>query len=287
MKEINKSFMIKTMNISSYINKLDSFKNKKVVLIGGTSGIGLELLKHLVNLDAKVILLAVEKEIGTSLKDEYQLEDYIYYDQSSFEAIDRTINELIDKHPDFTTIVLNAGVLGSKKILDNGYLATIGINYIGARYFIDNISPLIKHNVRFVIAGSFVGAFHLNKKIDLKDHNLSTFTQYNVSKIYLEAYFYKLYKDNKYPNIEYVLTEPGLTNSGIIRSFNKVVRFLGKYFLKWFFHSPRKASLCLLTGISDKAHNGDFITPRGLFTLSGYPKIKSFPKKRRRSFLFE
>ena len=275
------------MTIKKYIDSLGSFENKKIVLIGGTSGIGLELLKHLVNLKAQIILLAIEEDIAKDLKVQYHLLDTFYYDQSSYQSINKAINELLEKHKDFDTIVMNAGVLGLNKVVDNGYPGTIGINYIGARYFIDTISPRLTQKVRFVIAGSFVGGFHLNKSIDLKNPKLKTFTQYNVSKIYLEAYFYKLFKDNKYPNLEYVCAEPGLTNGGIIRNFNKVIRFLGKYFLKWFFHSTNKASLGLLTGISSKAKNGDFVVPRGLFTLSGYPKIKSLPRKRRRDYLFK
>ena len=275
------------MNIKKYISTLGSFENKKVVLLGGTSGIGLELLKHLTTLNVPVILLGIEKDLLPKLKEEYHLVDTIYYDQSNNESIEKAIDELTSKYNGFTTIVMNAGVLGVNKVVDNGYPGTIGINYIGNRYFIDTISLKLKHPVRFVIAGSFVAAFHLNKKLDIKNPKLKTFTQYNVSKIYLEAYFYHLHKDNKYPNLEYVLTEPGLTNGGIIRHFNPVVRFLGKYFLKWFFHSTSKASLSLLTGISDKAKNGDFIYPRGAFTLSGYPKIKELPKRRRKKFLFK
>ena len=275
------------MNIKKYISTLGSFENKKVILLGGTSGIGLELLKHLTSLKVPVILLGIEKELLPKLKEEYHLVDTIYYDQSNNESIDNAIDELTSKYDDFTTIVMNAGVLGVNKVVDNGYPGTIGINYIGNRYFIDTISKKLKHNIRFVIAGSFVAGFHLNKKIDIKNPKLKTFTQYNVSKIYLEAYFYNLYNKNKYSNLEYVLTEPGLTNGGIIRHFNIVVRFLGKHFLKWFFHSTSKASLNLLTGISDKAKNGDFIAPRGLFTLSGYPKIKKLPKRRRKEYLFK
>ena len=275
------------MTIEKYIKSLGSFENKKVILLGGTSGIGLELLKHLRKLNVPVILLGIEKDLLQSFKQEYNLVDTIYYDQSSYSSIDNAIKELLSKHNDFTTIVLNAGVLGVNKVVDNGYPGTIGINYIGTRYFIDQISPKLKQNVRFVIAGSFVAAFRLKKNLDINSPRLKTFTQYNVSKIYLEAYFYKLYSENKYPNLEYICVEPGLTNSGVIRHFNKVVRFLGKYFLKWFFHSTSKASLGLLTGISSRCRNGHFVTPRGLFNLSGYPKVKTLPKRRRREYLFK
>ncbi len=275
------------MNIGKYIENLGSFENKKIVLLGGTTGIGLCLLKHLINIHAQVILLAIEDDIASKLKEEYHLLDVIHYDQSSYESIDKAINELLSKHKDFDTIVMNVGVLNQTRILDNGYPATIGINYVGARYFIDTISPRLSQNVRFVIAGSFAAMFSYNKKLDLKSPKRKALKQYNASKAYMEAYFYKLSTERPYPNIEYVLTEPGLTNTAIISGFNKVVRFLGKYFLKWFFHSPSKASLCLLTGISSKAKNGDFITPRGLFHLSGYPKIRKLPSSRRKPYLFK
>ena len=275
------------MTIKKYLSKIGSLENRKIILIGGTSGIGLELLKHLVNLKAKIVLLAIERDISAELKDKFNLEDVIYYDQSNTSQIDEAIEELLRKHHDFDTIVLNAGVLGMTKVLDNGYPMTIAINYIGNRYFIDTISPKLTQRVKFVIAGSFAAGLHFKKHHNLKDTNMKKYDQYNISKGYLEAYFYKLHVEHKYPNIDYVCTEPGLTNSGIIRSLNKVVRFLGKWFLKIFFHSPRKASLCLLTGISDLSKDGDFITPRGLFALSGFPKIKSLPRKRRRQYLFE
>ena len=274
------------MKISKYVDSLGSFENKKVVLIGATSGIGLELLKHLVSLKAQIILLALEPDLSQKLKEEYNLLDVIHYDQSSNSSIELAIDELLDKHKDFDTIVLNAGVLALRKIMDNGYSGTISINYIGARYFIDTISPKLSQNVRFVIAGSFAAGLRVKKNVDLKSPKLSNFDHYNISKAYLEAYFYKLAKERPYENLEYVCVEPGLVNTSIIRNYNKAIRFLGYYFLKWFFHSPRKASLGLLTGISSKVKNGDFITPRGLFHLSGYPKIRTLPKKRRREYLF-
>lgn len=274
------------MTIEKYIDTLGTFSNRKIVLVGATTGVGLELLKHLVNLKAKIVLLAIEKELSQKLKEEYGLEDVIYYDQSNQAQIDNAINELLNKHQDFDTIVLNAGVLGPTKTLENGYPATIAINYIGNRYFIDTITPRLSWKVKFVITGSFVAGFSLKKKHDLKNPHMKKYEQYNISKIYLEGYFYKLASEHKYPNIDYVCVEPGLTNSGIIRNLNKVTRFLGKWFLKFFFHSTKKASLCLLTGVSINSSNGDFITPRGLFALGGYPKIKNLPRKRRRLYLF-
>ena len=46
------------MKISQYLEKLEDMTNKKVIVTGGTSGIGLSLVKHLLNKHAKVVVMA-------------------------------------------------------------------------------------------------------------------------------------------------------------------------------------------------------------------------------------
>ena len=181
--------------------------------------------------------------------------------------------------------MLDAGVLTSKGRTADDYPLTIGVNYFGVRRFIEYLSSKTDKHIKYVIQGSIVAFANVNKKDDLRKQ-YGVFKQYNLSKGYVEAYFYRLVSKNIYPNNEYVLTEPGISNTNITRNFNKFVRVGGKYFLKIFFHSPRKASLPLLLGVSNKSKNGDHITPRGLFTMSGYPKIKKFPNRRKREYLF-
>ena len=137
-----------------------------------------------------------------------------------------------------------------------------------------------KNKHRIIIQGSISAIDKINKKTDIYSHDLSFFKQYNVSKVLVESQFYSWVINNTYPHIEFVLTEPGLTSTGIITSFNPVIRFLGKWFLRFFFHSTKKASLTLFKGTCLDVKNGDFIVPRGLFTLSGYPKKKKFPLRR-------
>lgn len=274
------------MTVNQYLSQIESLKGRKVALTGGTSGVGLALFKHLINKGAFVILLSRNIDLAEELKSTFPNVDVIEYDQSNTAKIDKAINELLIKHPDVDTIVLNAGSLADKRIIENGYNGTMMVNYIGARHFIDSISPRLTNHVRFVVQGSIVAGSKVKKSVDLTKKR-GTFSTYNLSKAYLESYIYKLYVDNRYPNLEYVITEPGICSTNIIRNFNVITRFLGKYFLKFFFHSPKKASLSLLLGISSKSSNGDYIVPRGLFTLSGFPKIKSLPQNRRRPYLFE
>ena len=277
------------MTIKKYVDSINDFKGKRIAITGATSGIGKKLFYHLINKGASIVLLSRNIDKANSLKNEFPNSDIniIEYDQASYKKIEKACDELISNFPDLYAIALDAGNLGNKTPTEDNYPGTIGVNYFGVRHFIDYISPKLNGKVRFVIQGSIVAGLKPKKNASLLDTRLKTFTQYNLSKIYLEAYFYKIFSENKYQNIEYVLTEPGISSTNIICNFNGFIRFTGKYFLKIFFHSPKKASLTMLTGLSEKAKNGDYIVPRGLFTMSGYPKIKVFPEKRKRPELFE
>ena len=277
------------MTINKYLEKIEDLSNHKIALTGGTSGVGLQLFFHLVKKNAYIVLLVRNVRKGQAIIDSlgYKNIDLIEYDQASFKSIENGVDALLKKHPDVDTIVLNAGELSKKGITEEGYSLTIGVNYFGVRHFIEYISPKLTNKVRFVVQGSIVAGSRVSKKDDLTRLDYGVFKQYNLSKGYLESYIHKLVVDNKYPNLDYVLTEPGITSTNITRHFNAFIRKGGRIFLTTFFSSPRVASLTLLTGISNLASNGDFITPRGLFTMLGYPKIKKFPHKRERSYLFE
>ena len=276
------------MTIKKYLETIQSFEGKRIAVTGSTSGIGKQLTIDLLNKSASLVLLVRNVEKAKEFKDKYPNNeiDIIEYDQSSYKKIEQACDELVSKFSDLYAIVLNAGNLGVKTPTEDGYPGTIGVNYFGVRHFIDYISPKLKNKIRFVIQGSIVGGIKPKKNADLCDIRLKSFTQYNLSKIYLEAYFYKLVTENTYPNIDYVLTEPGISSTGIIRNFNAFIRVAGKYFLKIVFHSPKKACLPLLLGLTEDVPGGTYIVPRGLFTMSGFPKIKEFPAKRRREYLF-
>lgn len=277
------------MTVKKYLTRIEDLSNRKIALTGATSGIGLALLKHLVSKNAYVVLLvrniSKAKEIVDSLK--YSKIDIIEYDQASYKSIERGIDELLAKHSDIDIVVLNAGVLSKKGLTEEGYSLTIGVNYFGVKHFIEHISPKIKRETKIIIQGSLTAGARLSKKTDITRTDYGIFKQYNTSKIYVEAYYNKLVKENSNPLISYVLTEPGISPTRISRNLPKIVYGLGKITLPLVFSTPRKASLSLLTGISENSKNGDFIVPRGIWNMSGFPKYKKFPPKREREYLFK
>ena len=277
------------MSIKKYLASIEDLSNQKIVLVGGTSGIGLSFLKFLVKKNAYVILLARNLKKAEAIVDElnYHNIDIIEYDQSSYSSIQKGIDDLLNKYPKVDSIVLNAGVISKTKELMEGHPYSIGVNYYGIRYFIEYIAPKLDSKTKIVIQGSLVAGFHINKKINIEDNNFKTFKEYNISKMCVEAYFYQLVSQRIYPNIDFVLTEPGVTSTSITRDLDSFLKHVGKVFVSTFFHSVNKASLTLLEAVSSRASNGSYIVPRGLFTVSGYPKYKRFPKKRIREYLIK
>ncbi len=277
------------MTLKKYLTKIEDMTNKKIVLTGGTSGIGLSFLKHLVDKNAFVLLLVrnIKKAEAIVKELNYPNIDIIEYDQSSYNSIKKGIDILLDKYPSVDSIVLNAGVMSRTKDLMEGHPYSIGVNYYGVRYFIEYIAPKLTNKTKIIIQGSLVAGFHLNKKTDIESNNFKTFKEYNISKMCVEAYTYKLIKERLYPNIDFVLTEPGVTSTSITRDLDSFLKHVGKVFVSTFFHSVNKASLTLLEAVSSRASHGSYIVPRGLFTISGYPKYKEFPKKRIREYLIK
>ena len=107
---------------------------------------------------------------------------------------------------------------------------------------------------------------------------------YSFSKAGVEAlfYHYTTYTNNDF---SFYLVEPGLTSTDILRDFPFPIKQLGSLFLKVASHSVKKASLTALLALQESIHPC-YIVPRSPFTWRGYPKIKPFPKKRNRPYLY-
>ena len=275
------------MNIEKYLKNINGLENKLILLTGGTSGIGLEASKILLGKKCKLVWLIRNTKKAQEIKENVLKDypdaflDYIQYDQSSFQSIDSALEEIKDKYFDFDSLICNAGIFHPKeKYLDEkGIPLTISTNAVGLFYFLNKIQKEYQHK-HIIIQGSLVAAFKVNQKYDLLNNKPSFFKQYAVSKSCSEAIYYHFLINDK--NNSYSLVEPGITGTDIIRDFNPFIRFLGKIFLKVASHSPRKASLTIVKALTSEPA---FIVPRGLFTFMGYPKVKKFPKRRRKSFL--
>ena len=274
------------MKVKKYLESFPSLENKKILVTGGTNGIGLAFVRHILNKNANVVLLARNINKIQSIIDEYKDKniEYIIYDQSDYESIDNAIDAINNKYKDFDILVCNAGIMLPKKgsLSKQGNPLTADTNFIGLYRLLKGIVPY-HSNKRYVLQGSLVAGFHQPMKRSIYNNELKLFDQYNLSKAGVEALYYYFYNSNK-DNV-FVLTEPGVVSTDLFNGLKEPIKTLGKQFIKLVSHKPEKASLTLFKAIQDDTPNGSYIVPRGLNAVSGYPKIKTFPKNRQREYL--
>ena len=279
------------MSVKKYLNKLEDLTGQKIIVTGGTSGIGLSIVKELLLKGADVVVLARNmtkaNEVKSQLDELYPNKTtIIQYDQSNDESVINAANLIIKEHSDFSSLILNAGTFQSKNrqsTVDDMSL-TIKTNYVGLNVFLNHLLPRLEGKHRIIFQGSLVAGWR-NKKIDsLKDKNLGGFQQYIISKSGVEALFYH-YSKLEQNQFSFYLVEPGLTSTDIIRDFPAFIRWAGKIFLKVVSHTNDKAALTAMLAVQSTTEKGSFIVPR--FNYRGYPKIKKFPHKRERTYLYE
>jgi NAD(P)-dependent dehydrogenase (short-subunit alcohol dehydrogenase family) len=282
------------MKIRTYLDKLEDMTDKKVIVTGGTSGIGLSLVKHLLSKNAKVVIMARNmtkaEEVKNKLLEIYPDNpvSFVQYNQSDKESIVHACEVIIKEHSDFYALVLNAGLIQSTKgttYIDDVPL-TIYTNFIGTSLIIDELLPKLSGTHRIVIQGSVVGGMSFKKVKTLKLKNKKALKQYIISKSAVEALFY-YHSKNENQNISFYLVEPGVTNSDIIREFPSVIRKLGHIFLKTVSHSTDKAALTAMLAMQNDTKPNSYIIPRGFLSFMGYPRFRKFPRKRERQYFID
>ena len=281
------------MSVQKYLDKLEDLTGQKIIVTGGTSGIGLSIVKELLYKGADVIILARNltkaNEVKDNLAKQYPNKSItiVQYDQSDDESVIKASETIVKEHSDFTSMILNAGIFQKGKLTYKDDIPlTIKTNFVGLKVLLDNLLPKLKGEHRFVFQGSLAAGMHQKKITTLKDKKLSAWQQYIISKSGVEAMFYH-YSQLEQDQFSFYLVEPGITGTDIIRDFSAFIRWAGKIFLKVFSHSNDKAALTALLAVQSTTNKNSFIVPRCPGTYMGYPKIKKFPKKREKAYLVD
>lgn len=278
------------MKYQKYIDGLKAnLTNKTYVVTGANSGIGYEVSKYLMYLNANVIFACRSEERALNainkIREEVKTGNAIFakYDQANLMSI-KNFSEMIKKEYQIDGLICNAGIYYPKqnsKTHDNIEM-TFGTNFLGQYYLVSLLYDYLNKipNSRIVIVSSLTAYTAKQVKFDDID-KLSRNKKYGFSKLLLSKEAYELTQRND--NVKIFLTHPGVCSTNIL--FNKDTGLsnsfarAGRRFLNIFTHSASKAALTTLQGILSTNYEKNYIKPRGPFAISGYPKFTRIPKK--------
>jgi NAD(P)-dependent dehydrogenase (short-subunit alcohol dehydrogenase family) len=143
---------------------------KTIIITGGTSGIGLELVKYFAIKNYQVIFTGRNKEVANSIisnLSNYKLA-FFQTDFASFESIDRSINEIKSQFKSIDILINNAGVWEMEfKETTNGIETNFAVNHLATMLFTLKVLPIINPLSGRIINTS--SGAHRRNIIDLDD----------------------------------------------------------------------------------------------------------------------
>lgn len=100
-----------------------NFKDKVVVITGGSQGIGRAISLGFARANAKVIILDINKELATKVKDEITeegLDGKVYkLDVSNAEETKKIMDEIISEYGQVDVLINNAGIVDTKGFIES------------------------------------------------------------------------------------------------------------------------------------------------------------------------
>ena len=267
------------MNIKKWISKnCNTLQGKRVVITGATGGLGREICEYLAQLGADIVLACRNKSLADKLADDLHEKypavavDFVELDLSRLDSVKDCI-KAIKKYKGIDIFINNAGVYNVPlKTLDSGYNNVFQINFVYTYYLTKMLLPELaqKDNSTCITLGSVA---HNYSKINPEDIDFSTYTKsskiYGNSKRYLMFSLYELFKDSP---VNLAIVHPGVTLTNMTNHYPKAINWLVKLGIKLVFPSPKKATLSVIYGASQKAGYHEWIGPK-LLNVWGYPRL--------------
>lgn len=268
---------------------ISDLSNKNIIVTGANSGIGFYTTLCLVYKGANVIMACRNLNKANKAKEDIlkivsnAKLDIIQLDLSDFNSIENFNNKLREKYNKIDVLINNAGVyFMPKEVTKQGYEITMGTNFLGPYYLTYTLLDLLKENKSTIINVSSI--VHKSSKIDFNDffgEHVNRNKIYARSKLAITSFSYYLSEVLKDYGCKVITAHPGISATNILApkagGFSVWFSKLGSKFLKIFTHSPFKASLSIVKGLSDNSINSDFYGPR-IFEISGYPKKVKYSK---------
>ena len=141
------------MNNTNWIKSLGTnLKNKTVIVTGASGGIGFEIVKHLIVLEANVIVTTRGNKLGQltqRILSEHSTANIteMQLDVSSLKSIDAFVAEIEKNKVNVNYLINNAGIYKvNKSTTEEGFEVHFATNYLGPMYLSLKLLPVLNKN---------------------------------------------------------------------------------------------------------------------------------------------
>ncbi len=265
------------MNYQKWLlNNTSNLSGKLIAITGSTGGLGRQICRLLLGLNADLILLDRNFKRSTALAEELlsefptakiELQTVDLEDMTSIKAV----TEELKKMP-LDIFIHNAGAYSiPRHKCDTGFDNVFQINFLSPYYIIKELLPILhERHGRVVAMGSIA---HNYSKADFSDLDFSTRTAaskvYGNAKRFLMFSLFELFKTETEASLSVV--HPGITFTNITAHYPKIIFAVIKHPMKVIFMSNKKAALSVVKGIFEPTEYHTWIGPR-IFKVWGLPK---------------
>ena len=194
-----------------------NLKNNTILITGGTSGIGLEMVKRFIKLRNKVIITGRNKEKLNQVESE--LRDVICYqsDASNPDDIKKLAGRLESEFPELNILINNAGVMRQVDLQKHELSAAeltneIDINLKGPIWMTDAFLPQLRNNKNSAI---------VNVSSGLAFVPLPVSSVYCSTKAALHSYSLSLREQLRNTSVKVFELAPPATETELIHTFNE------------------------------------------------------------------
>ena len=258
------------------------------IVTGADGSIGYYITYYLAYSGAKVVMAVRNIDKANNLKDKIleQIPSATIYiehlDLFDLKSIKKAASILGKYNPKY--LINNAGVY-HLPILKNeeGVERTFCINFYGQYLLAKELAPIIKRNEGKIINQCSISTIWVNlNKVKFDDLNFDK--EKNLTQKYAKTKITMILATlkAKEAGIDMVLVHPGASattlfsssRGGFSKCFDKMIMPL----MKLIFISPSKASLSTLYALNHDAKFEEWIGPRGIFHIWGYPEITKLKK---------
>ncbi len=192
-----------------------NFKDKVVIVTGGTRGIGLEVAKSFYEKEANVIIFgskkeSVDKAVEELSKDNILVEGY-YPNLNNYQEVVETIDKIYNKYEKIDVLINNAGISANKKIEDTTseeFMHIMNIN-INAMY---NTSKAVTIYMKKQGHGVI-----LNTSSMVSKYGQPSGVGYPTSKFAVNGFTLSLARELASYNIRVNAVAPGITNTDMVK----------------------------------------------------------------------